>query len=625
MKNFTQTTGSWAGRVALGALAVAFPAMAGAQTSTLFADDAVTYNSAAPPAPQASAIGADAAPMPEANADPNVPPAPDPTPMGAAPAPAAQAAPAEPQPGGQINPDAANGGEPAAPPRRVAITPYIEVGQIVFADISPATAAVTYTTLAGGVDATLSGHNTLASASLRYERVIGYGNSASADIFSGLARGATQIVPHVFQIDYGAFGTRADIGKSGAALPYAPVGVSAANQVWSVFAGPSLHTETNTLDLAAHYHFGFTQKGGPLDSGAPGAASAPDSFGRASVHDAGAAIGLKPGALLPVGLGAEGGYYHEDISLLGQRITNEHIRGIVTVPVTPSLQLVGGVGAEHVKVTSYQAALDGQGNPLLDAQGHYISNEAAPRIVAYDTSGLIWDAGVVWRPSPRTALEMHFGRRYGAYGAWGNFSWTPNPRNAFNLHAYDDFVGFGGNLTGALVDAPTAFTAVRDPITGNLSSCVATTTGGGCIASVLGAINGLVYRNRGVTGQYVHTFGRAQAGLGAGYDNREYVTAPGSILAGLNGKADQYYWVAAFASDEVGQRGTLLGTVDVYRFDSGLASTSGGTGVHASASYLHRFSRHLTSTASIALDGLNTDAVREIWAVSGALALRYSF
>lgn len=602
-----------------------------------FADDGVTFG-AGPAAgvvgaqalPQAGDVGAGAMQAAQQPADAMPQPAPVPGVVDQA------AAPVAPYPGAagaQEMAEQAGGGGAAAVTgggeqpnaRRIIIAPYIEAGQTFYAGIKPAEEVLTYSSIAAGVDATINGRNTQGTVSLRYEHQIGWGRQNNADVLSGVARMSTQIVPGTLQIDYGAFADRAYIASNGAALPDAPVAGHSLSQIWSVFAGPTLNTHVGDVDVLAHYRFGFTQEGAPVGDSSVAQANAPDSFARAQVHDAGAMVGFKPGTLLPIGLAAEGGYYHEDISLLGQHVDNAHVRGIVTVPVTPTLQVVGAAGAEHVKVSSYNAVVDASGNPVLDGQGHYISDNSSPRIVAYDTSGLIWDVGVVWRPSPRTALDMHYGRRYGGYGAWGSFAWTPNNRNAVNVSVYDNLVGFGGDLTGALAGAPTAFAAIRDPISGNLSSCVATTQGGGCIASVLGSVNGLVYRDRGVTAQYSHNFGRIQSGLAAGYDNREYIAGASTVLGAYNGKTDQYYWAAAFASDDLGPHSNLSGTVDVYRFESGLSSAGDATGIHASGTYRYRFTRHLTASATLAVDGINSQALDDVWAVSGALALRYTF
>ena len=42
--------------------------------------------------------------------------------------------------------------------------------------------------------------------------------------------------------------------------------------------------------------------------------------------------------------------------------------------------------------------------------------------------GLIWDAGVMWRPSRRTSLESYVGRRYGTMSYHGTFAYAPSSR-----------------------------------------------------------------------------------------------------------------------------------------------------------------------------------------------------
>ena len=92
---------------------------------------------------------------------------------------------------------------------RTSITPYLEVSQAVFAELSPGSDVLTYTNLAAGVDAEIAGRNTQGAVSLRYERRIGWGkNDPDGDVISGLARVASQIVPGTLQIDAGALAAR---------------------------------------------------------------------------------------------------------------------------------------------------------------------------------------------------------------------------------------------------------------------------------------------------------------------------------------------------------------------------------------------------------------------------------
>ena len=58
---------------------------------------------------------------------------------------------------------------------------------------------------------------------------------------------------------------------------------------------------------------------------------------------------------LPIGVGVGGMWNEQDVSNLDQRIRDRNVRGDVTVPVSPTLALVGGVGYEDVEVSSRDA------------------------------------------------------------------------------------------------------------------------------------------------------------------------------------------------------------------------------------------------------------------------------
>ena len=516
-------------------------------------------------------------------------------------------------------------GEPASNARRLTIRPYIEAGEVADWGISPRTQVLTYTEVAVGVDAQVNGNNTVGSVSLRYQRNIGYGQQSSGDSVTGLARMATAIVPGALRMDYGLMATRANISASGAASPNVAGVNLASNQIYSAFAGPTLRTHMGLAEVDAHYRVGYTKVGSPdFGAVAPGQ-STPNAFSHSWSQDAGGAITFKPHEPLPVGVGIDGNWSQENDSLLGQRTVDEHIHGTLTVPITHTLAVIGGVGYEHDRVESYNAQVDASGNPVLSANGQYIANTAAGRQIAFDTSGLIWDAGVVWKPGPRTALEMHYGKRYGSDGAWGTFSWHPDARQSFNLQVNDTLSGFGGSLSSALAGAPTEFTVIPNPTAANIGSCVAALQGGGCIAAVLGSVAAPVYHDQSVSGTYGLNFGRLQTGLGFGYDRRTLITGSNNVLGSVNGQRDQYYWVAAYASEKLSPRSNLLASVNLYRFNSGAGSAGDSTSVHAGGTYQYNFTQHLTASASLAVDGVNLESLNDSWAASGALNMRYSF
>jgi hypothetical protein len=350
-----------------------------------------------------------------------------------------------------------------------------------------------------------------------------------------------------------------------------------------------------------------------------------DTLDHATVQDAKLAVGTRPGDVLPVGLGADAGFYQEDISNLSQRVTDKHVRGEVTIPIVGDVAAVGGVGYEHVVVSNRDAVLTGTGDVARDANGRIITDYSKPRQIAFDTEGLIWDAGVVWRPSRRTNFEAHVGQRYGRFGGYGFFNYQPNDHSSMNVVVYDGITGFGGALTNSLFNLPTQFTTVRDSITGNMTSCVSSMAGGNCLGGSINSVNSTIYRGQGFSAGYSVENGRLRTGFGFGYDRREYITAPNTALATLNGKLDQYYWAAVFAGYALSPHSTIEGTLDLYRYQSGLSSTGDINALRAVGLYQYHLSRHVTANASLAIDAITRQAADDVWSAAGSAGVRYTF
>jgi hypothetical protein len=96
------------------------------------------------------------------------------------------------------------------------VQPYIEVGQIVSAELSPGNDVVTFTQVAVGVDINVQGRNSGAAVSVRYERNIGYGDdSVDTNTISGVARGTLALVPNTLSLEAGALASRSRIDAGG--------------------------------------------------------------------------------------------------------------------------------------------------------------------------------------------------------------------------------------------------------------------------------------------------------------------------------------------------------------------------------------------------------------------------
>ena len=517
---------------------------------------------------------------------------------------------------------------------RVQVTPDIEAAQVLTAEIEPESDLVTYTALAAGVDASVGGRYSAGSLSLRYERYIGYDDSVSdGDTVSGIARASVALVPRAVTIEAGALASRTRVDASGGTFVGAfPQDEDSTSQIYSAYVGPSVQTREGDLEAEGHYRFGYTRVESPdaVIVGTTGVRPL-DLADESTTHMAQARVGLAPEGVLPVGVGIGGGWNEQNVANLDQRIRDRHARGDVIVPMSPVLAVVGGVGYEDVEVSSRDALRDAAGNPVIGSDGRYVTDESAPRVIAYETDGLIWDVGVMWRPSRRTSLEAFVGRRYDSTTYYGTFAYAPNSRESINVSVYDGITSFGGVITDRLAGLPAQFQAVRNAFSGEIGGCVASLEGANCLAGALGSLNSAVFRSKGVALSYAVNLGRTQAGIGAGYDRRKFITATGTVLAAANGVVDESYWAAAYASTQLDERSSLSANATASRFDSGFDGFNGfsgggeSIGYSASLAYYRRLIAGLSGTAAVGLDGITQDSLPDLMSASALVGLRYSF
>ena len=512
--------------------------------------------------------------------------------------------------------------------KRIEITPYIEAAQVISKEFSPGDDFVTYTRLAAGVDAEVQGRNTAGAVSLRYERRIGWrDDDPDGDLISGIARVGVGLLPnHALTIEAGGLAAQTRVEGNGGAILSPIIDNPGKSNIYAAYAGPSIRANLGDLDVQGHYRFGYAKVEEPdAIVTAPGQAPV-DVFDESTVHNAQARIGIRPNTVLPIGVGVGAGWLQEDISNLDQRVQDRWARADVSLPLGPSLAVVGGVGYEDVKVSNRDALRDGLGNPVIGADGRYVTDPASPRTIAFDTEGLIWDAGVVWRPSRRTELEAHVGKRYGSMSYYGSLSYQPNSRVGINIGVYDTVSGFGGQINNALAALPTDFQAVRNPISGDITGCVASLQGGQCLGSVLSGIRSSTFRARGVAGTFAVDLGRLQAGIGAGYDNRKFIGANGTILAAYNGLIDESVWAAAYLNGRLDENSSFSTSLYANWLDSGFVNAGSSTGYGASASYYRNITQHLSATAAVSVDGTKpSDGSDDTLTGAALLGMRYSF
>lgn len=507
--------------------------------------------------------------------------------------------------------------------RTITVGPYIEVSQVLSAELTPGDEVLTFTQVAAGVDVNAQGRNSGASVSVRYERNIGYGDAVDTDTVSGIARGYLAVVPRTLNFEAGALASRTRVDGGGAISPNPLVSADATSQTYSFYAGPTLATNVGAVEVTANARVGYNRF--ETDDAVIDQNSDPvDVFDDSVTYSGQVRAGTRAGDPLPIGLAVTAGGYQEDISNLDQRVRDTYVRGDVTVPVTSSLAVVGGVGYEDVEVSSRDALRDANGDPVIGADGRLVTDKSSPRILAFDVDGLLWDVGVMWRPSSRTSLLASVGERYDSTTYYGSFTYVPNARSALNISAYDGISGFGGALNNSLASLSSDFVAARNPVTGDFGGLVSGGEGSGLVNS-LGSVRSAAFRGRGVNASYQRRIGRLNAAIGAGYDRRTFIAAAGTALEAADGVTDESYYITGALSRQLGRSAQLQTNAYVNWFNAG--NTDGDlTAFGASAAYSRSITDKLSARAAVAVDYFESDFSAEDFATATALlGLRYDF
>lgn len=518
--------------------------------------------------------------------------------------------------------DASGGSAPRQRANRI-VQPYIEVSQVVSAEITPGDDVLTYTQVAAGVDVNVQGRNSGAAVSLRYERNIGYGDTIDTDTVSGIARGTLAVVPGTLSLEAGALASRSRADGGGATTANPLVREDAESRFYSAYAGPSLRTRVGDVGVEGVARVGYNRFEADNALVTQGG-NVVDVFDDSVTYMGQLRAGTRPGEPLPVGLAVTAGGFQEDISNLDQRVRDLYVRGDVTVPVSRTLALVGGVGYENVEISSRDALRDANGNPVIGSDGRFVTDSSAPRRIAFDVDGLLWDVGVLWRPSSRTSLAASVGRRYDSTTYYGTFTYVPSQRSVFAVSAYDGVSGFGGVINNALAGLDSDFEAIRNPVTGDFGGLVNGTQGQALVGTI-GSARSAAFRGRGVRASYQREIGRTSAAIGVGYDRRTFIAAAGTVLAPVNGLTDQSYYVIGGLSRQIGENANISTNAYVNWFD-GAGANNDATSAGVSAAYNQSITQRLQGRAAIAVDYVDSEFTAQDFAFATALVgLRYNF
>lgn len=508
--------------------------------------------------------------------------------------------------------------------RRAEVSPYLEAKQVFLADLDDGGDVLTYSTLAVGVNAGITERNAEAQVNVRYERLIGYSSRVrDRDNLSGLARGNARLGRNV-SVEAGAYASRARTDNR-AATPGTFLGnQDNVSHVYSVYTGPTFAAQLDDVSVASSLRAGYTKVDNGRAPVLPTGQAAVPAFDDSVSYSAQASVAMQPGRL-PVGWAVSAGWNREDASQLDQRVDEKYLRADVTVPVSPTLALVGGVGYENVEVSERDVLRDASGAPIRTADGRFVVDPASPRLNAYDSDGLIWDAGVLWRPSRRTSLEARYGHRYGSDTYYGSFSYAPSERMGVNVSVYDTISGFGGSLNRTLAGLPTQFNATRNPLSGDLGNCAFGTTGSACFGNALGSLRPVAFRSRGVSASMVTSAGGWDTGIAAGYNRQKYLSSALGALPELEGLVDQNYYIAGHLGRDLDRRSRFETNVYGNLLDPGFALAPDIYSIGANAAYYRQIWRGLSAGAAVGIDSVKPEDADGDVSASALLGLRYSF
>ena len=515
--------------------------------------------------------------------------------------------------------------------QRTEISPYIEIGQVLSADLNDGD-VLTYSQLSAGVDATVTTRRVQVNLNYQYQRFFEWeGDLGDSDAHSGLAQANVNLTRWL-SLEAGGIATRARSDIRGGGLGLFNTSRDNVSQLYSVYGGPSIATRSGPFAITGSYRLGYTKAEVPdfLDLGA--GQQRLDYYDDATSQLAQASIGTRPGTVAPFGFTVSGAWAREDAGQLDQYFEGRFVRADAVQPVSRTLAVVAGVGYENIEVGQRDPLVGADGLPVLDDRGRFITDPASPPRLAYDIDGVIWDAGVVWRPSPRTVLEARIGERYGTMTYIGSLSWQTGPGSGLQVGVYDAVTSFGRQLSGSLASLPTDFfSGGADPFGNRYTGCVfgggTTPDGsvqpGGCLTPVFQSISTANFRARGVDAVYSVTRGRTRLGVGAGYSNRRYFIpdVPGATIYRT---ADESWYAQGFYQTALDERSGL--TADIYGnyFTSGLAGASDAWGGGAQGSYYRSFGRAYGSLSG-GLYTFDAEAQESDWIAQALLAFGYRF
>jgi hypothetical protein len=455
---------------------------------------------------------------------------------------------------------------------RVDVGGFVEIQAGVSAELSGGDSllgedeTLTYTSVAAGVEGQVVTRRVAASFGYRYERRLELsGDLPDTDVHSGIAQVRAQIVPGMLEVEAGGIATRT--GGTGRAIGVTEREGSA--QIYSGYAGPTFTTRAGPVALNAFYRLGYVS----VDDDSLAGAASPERGFDSTVHLAGASASMAPG-VLPFGWNVSAGHVSENSSSFDTEFESQFIRGDAVLPVNPSLALTAGIGYSRGQASQRNVLRGANGQPLVDANGNFLPDLTGARLTTYDQDGLFADAGFIWRPTPRSELQLRAGiNDDGDPIVAGSAAFQVGRFFGFSFNLYDDDETFGTSLLRNLRGLPDGFKVEHDALTGGLApGCVFSQDEPGkgvCLSPALQSITGASYRVRGGSLLFSGNGRLWSWGGGVTYNQRDFYLPDDPIFANAFAPSDQDLALFGSVSRQLGRDADLGfdGFVSIFNSD----------------------------------------------------------
>jgi hypothetical protein len=184
------------------------------------------------------------------------------------------------------------------------------------------------------------------------------------------------------------------------------------------------------------------------------------------------------------------------------------------------------------------------GQPVVDENGNLLPNPNGARLTTYDQSGAFADAGFIWRPTPRSELQLRAGiNDDGQPIIAGSAAFQIGRFFGFSFNLYDNDETFGTSLIRNLRDLPDNFKVEHDALSGGLApGCVFSRDEPGkgvCLSPALQSITGASYRVRGGSLLFSGTGRLWSWGGGVTYTHRDFYLPDDPIFDNVFAPSDQ--------------------------------------------------------------------------------------